>query len=470
MDVGEGRKDYEAIKGYYILQLRMDWLSRHKAEIVFHEKVVRIPLESDLVSGAMPNVKSPYRLAPLEMHELSKQLQELQDKGFIRSSHSLWGAHIDLRSGYHQLRVHEADIPRTAFRTRYGHFEFMVMPFGLTNAPVVFIDLMNQRGKVITYVSRQLKLHEKNYTTHSLELGEKELNMCQRQWIELFSDYDCKICYHPGKANVVADALSRKERVKSRRGRAMSITIQSSSGYDTIWLIVDRLTKLAHLLAIREGFKIEKLARLYIDEIVARHGVPVSIISDRDGRYHSSIQCALFEALYGRKCRSPILWAEIEESRLIGPEMVQETTDKVVWIKERLKVARDRQKSYADNRRYPLEFEVGDQVLLKVSSWKGVVRFGKKGKLAPRYVGPFEIIERIGPVAYHLRLPQELSSVHDTFHVSNLKKCLADANLHVPLEEIKLDKTLRFAEEPFKIMDREVNKLKRSKIPIVKVH
>ncbi|GJT60819.1 putative reverse transcriptase domain-containing protein [Tanacetum coccineum] len=128
--------------------------------------------------------------------------------------------------------------------------------------------------------------------------------------------------------------------------------------------------------------------------------------------------------------------AEIEESKLIGPELVQETTDKVVLIKERLKAARDRQKSYTDNRRKPLEFEVGDQVLLKASPWKGVVCLGKNGKLAPRYVGPFKILERIGPVAYRLRLPQELSNVHDTFPVSNLKKCLADANLHVPLEEI----------------------------------
>ncbi|GKG12129.1 hypothetical protein Tco_0346366 [Tanacetum coccineum] len=134
-----------------------------------------------------------------------------------------------------------------------------------------------------------------------------------------------------------------------------------------------------------------------------------------------------------------------------------------------LKAARDRQKSYADNRRKPLEFSVGDKVLLKVSPWKGVVRFGKKGKLALRYVRPFEITRRIGPVAYRLRLPQELSNIHDTFHVSNLKKCFVDANLQVPLDDIKVDKTLRFVEEPIEIMDREVKKLKRSKIPIVKV-
>ncbi|GJW20790.1 retrovirus-related pol polyprotein from transposon TNT 1-94 [Tanacetum coccineum] len=283
-------------------------------------------------------------------------------------------------------------------------------------------------------------------------------------------------------------------------------------------------------------YSTEKLARLYTDEIVARHGVPVSIISDRDARftsrlwqtfqkalgtrldmstayhpqtdgqsertiqtledmlracvidfggswdvhlplaefsynnsYHTSIRCAPFEALYGRKCRSPVLWAEIREGSLIGPELVQETTDKVVAIKERLQAARDRQKSYADNRRKPLEFEVGDRVMLKVSPWKGVVRFGKKGKLAPRYVGPFEILERIGPVAYRLRLPEELSGVHDTFHVSTLKKCLADASLHVPLNEIKVDKTLRFIEEPVEILDREIKSLKRSKISLVKV-
>ncbi|GJT37849.1 hypothetical protein Tco_0937714 [Tanacetum coccineum] len=161
--------------------------------------------------------------------------------------------------------------------------------------------------------------------------------------------------------------------------------------------------------------------------------------------------------------------AEIGESSLTRLELVQETTNKVVLVKEKPKASRDRQKSYVDYRRKPLEFEVGDRVLLRVSPWKGVVRFGKKGKLAPRYVGPFKILERIVLVAYRLRLPEELSSVHDTFHVSNLKKCLADANLHVPLNEIKVDKTLRFVEEPVEIMDREIKKLKHKKIALVKV-
>ncbi|GJR67547.1 putative reverse transcriptase domain-containing protein [Tanacetum coccineum] len=235
--------------------------------------------------------------------------------------------------------------------------------------------------------------------------------MRQRRWIELFSDYECELCYHPGKANVVADALSRKERVKPRRVRAMAMTIQS--GMKVLILAAQKEAFEQENLPSEQDYSTERLARIYIDEIVARHGVPVSIISDRDGRFTSrcwqTVQKALgtrldmstayhpqtngqsertiqtLGALYGRKCKSPVLWAEIGESSLIGPELVQETTDKVVLIKEKLKAARDHQKSYADNRRKPLEFEVGDRVMLKVSPWKGVIRFGKKGKLEPRF-------------------------------------------------------------------------------------
>ncbi|GJY93297.1 hypothetical protein Tco_0509079 [Tanacetum coccineum] len=163
------------------------------------------------------------------------------------------------------------------------------------------------------------------------------------------------------------------------------------------------------------------------------------------------------------------MWAQVGEGQLIGPELVQETTEKISQIKDKLKAARDRQKSYADKRRKPLDFSVGEYVLLKVSPWKGVIRFRKKGKLAPRFVGPFEIIERIGPVAYRLRLPAELNGVHDTFHVSNLKKCLADPTLQVPLDEIQVDAKLNFMEEPVEILEREFKKLKRSRIAIVKV-
>ncbi|GJU16549.1 putative reverse transcriptase domain-containing protein [Tanacetum coccineum] len=490
--------------------------------------------------------------------------------------------------------------------------------------------VLMQQGKVIAHYLYGTK--SVIYTNHqSLQyiFDQKELNMRQRRWIKLLSDYECEIKYHPGKANVVADALSRKARLKPRRVRAMSITIHSrlktkilealgkaskdlkapvewlrglethfkrrdDDGiyfFDRIWipsvgdvrkLIMDeahtsrysihpgadkmyhdlsRLYSVAWITSNKpenpfdgnkeednNGLstqscleaqwitKTEKLARIYINEIVARHGVPVSIILDRDGRfashlwqalqealgtrlhmstayhpqtdgqsertiqtledmlrayvmdfggswdthlpliefsynnsYHTSIKCAPFEALYGRKCRSPVIWTKVKKSQLIGPEIVQETTEKIVQIRERLKTARSRQKSYADKRRKPLEFQVGDRVLLKVSPWKGVVRFGKKGKLAPRYVGPFEIVEHVGPVAYRLKLPQELSCVHDTFHVSNLKKCLAEPDVQVPLDEIEIDENLRFVEEPIEIVDRDVKKLKRRRIPLVKV-
>nr|GEZ86808.1 putative reverse transcriptase domain-containing protein [Tanacetum cinerariifolium] len=149
---------------------------------------------------------------------------------------------------------------------------------------------------------------------------------------------------------------------------------------------------------------------------------------------------------------------------------MQETTKKIIQIKESLKTTRSRQKSDADKRRKPLEFKVGDQVLLNVSLWKGVVRFGDKGKLAPRYVGPFEIVECVGPVAYRLKLPQELSCVHDTFHVSNLKKCLAEPDVQVPLNETEIDENLHFVKEPIDIVERDVKKLKRRRILLVKVH
>ncbi|GKB60156.1 hypothetical protein Tco_0916342 [Tanacetum coccineum] len=167
--------------------------------------------------------------------------------------------------------------------------------------------------------------------------------------------------------------------------------------------------------------------------------------------YHSSIKAASFEVLYWRKCRSPICWSEVGDRQLMGPELIRETTEKIVQIKNRLLTARSRQKSYADVRRKPMEFSVGDIVMLRVSPWKGVIRFGKKGKLSPQYIRLFKIIKRISHVAYKLELPEKLHRIHNTFHVSNLKRCLADENLIIPLEETQLDDKLHFIEDHLKL-------------------
>ncbi|GKA83378.1 putative reverse transcriptase domain-containing protein [Tanacetum coccineum] len=251
---------------------------------------------------------------------------------------------------------------------------------------------------------------------------------------------------------------------------------KSSQGYDTIWVIVDRLTKSVIFTPMRETDPLDKLARMYLKEVVTRHGIPVSIICDRDPRFASnfwrSLQNALgtnLDMIYGRKCRSPVCWTEVGEAQILGPELIQETTEKIIQIKQRMQAARDRQKSYADLKRKPMEFQVGDKVMLKVSPWKGVVRFGKRGKLNPRYVGPFKVLEKVREVAYKLELPEELSRVHNTFHVSNLKKCHADEPLAVPLDGLHLDDKLHFVEEPLEIVGHEVKRLKRSRIPLVKV-
>ncbi|GJW15316.1 hypothetical protein Tco_0019449 [Tanacetum coccineum] len=812
--------------GSFDVIIGMDWLFNFKAEIIFHEKVVRIPLldgkvlrvvgerpdekarllmsakasdkkqeeivvvrdfpevflddlsglppiweiefRIELTPGATPVAKPVYRLAPSKLEELLGQLKELEDKGFIRPSSSPWGApvlfvkkkdgsfrmcidyrelnkltvknryplpriddlfdqlqgsqffsKIDLRSGYHQLRVHEDDIPKTAFRTRYGHFEFTVMPFGLTNAPAIFMDLMNrvcrsyldkfmivfiddiliysktqeehvehlrlvlellkreklctkfskcelwlrevqflrhvingngihvdpskievvknwkaprtptevrsflglagyyrrfienfskiaksltiltqksktfewgeeqelafqtlkdklcnapilalpdgpkdfmvysdasgiglgcvlmQRGKVIAYASRQLKIHENNYTTHDLELGAIMfgLNIWRHYMYGTKSViYTDLRVFSISLVNVVVDALSRKEKeavdesaglkkgldemIKLRNDGALyyldriwvplkgdvrilimdeahklkyyvhpgadkmyyDLRDRTSSGHDTIWVIVDRLTKSTHFLPMRGDYKMERLARLYLNEIVARHGVLISIISNRDSRFISRFWQSMQEALGTRLDMStahhPQTDGQSERTIQTLEDMLRVCVldfggswdvhlplveFRITIIKDRLKAARDHQKSYADKRKKPLEFRVGDYVLLKVSPWKGVVRFGKKGKLAPRSVRPFEIIEKVGLVAYRLDLPEELNGVHDTFHVLNLKKCLADPTLKVPLDEIQVDAKLNFVEEPIEILEREFKKLKRSRIAIVKV-
>nr|GEV10090.1 hypothetical protein [Tanacetum cinerariifolium] len=221
----------------------------------------------------------------------------------------------------------------------------------------------------------------------------------------------------------------------------------TSSGHDTIWVIMDRLTKFAYFLHMHEDFKMDRLVRIYLNEIVARHDVPILIISDRDSQFTSRFWHSMKEALGTRLDMSTAYHPKTDgqkvgEGQLIGLELVQETNKNISHIKDRLKATRDRQKSYTNKRRKPLEFSVGDYVLLKVLHWKGVVRFRKKEKLAPRFIIPFEVIE---------------------------KKCLADLTLQVPLDEIRVDAKLNFMEEHVEILEREFKKLKRSKITIVKV-
>ncbi|GJV44000.1 putative reverse transcriptase domain-containing protein [Tanacetum coccineum] len=259
---------------------------------------------------------------------------------------------------------------------------------------------------------------------------------------------------------------------------------KASSGHDMIWVIVDRLTKSAYFLPAKENDSMEKLTRQYLKEVVSRHGVPVSIISNRDGRFVSQFWQSLQKAFGtqfdmsmayhpktdGQSERTIQTLEDMIRACLTSPEIVRETTEKIIQIKHHLQALRDRQKRYADKRRKPLEFQVGDKFMLKVSPWKGVIRLGKRGKLNPRYIGPFKILAKVRTVAYRLELPEQLSRVHSTFHVSNLKKCLSDKPLAILLDKIHIDKKLNFIEEPVEIMDREVKRLKQTRIPIVKVH
>ncbi|GJW55840.1 putative reverse transcriptase domain-containing protein [Tanacetum coccineum] len=254
---------------------------------------------------------------------------------------------------------------------------------------------------------------------------------------------------------------------------------KSSQGFDTIWVIMDRLTKSDHFFPIRENDPLDKLARSFQKALGTDPSMSTVYHPETDGQSERTIQtlkdmlCACVID-FGKGWVKHLPLAEfsynnIEEAQLTSSEMIQETTEKIVLIKKRIQATQDRQKSYTDLKRKPMEFEVGDRVMLKVSPWKGVVQFGKRGKMNPRYVRPFKVLAKVGKVSYRLELPQELSRVHHTFHVSNMIKCYTDEPLVMPLEGIRFDNKLQFVEEPVEIMEREIKRLKRSWIPLVKV-
>ncbi|XP_073021745.1 uncharacterized protein [Primulina eburnea] len=538
-----------------------------------------IKFEINLVPGATPISKAPYRMAPAELNELKEQLQELLDKKQIRPSVSPWGA-----------PVKPEDVPKTALRTRYGHYEFTVMPFELTNAPAAFMDLMNRvfkpfldkfvvvfiddilvyspseedhkehlqltlqmlrekelyakfkkcefwlksvtflshiiskegvsvdpkkveaitgwpRPKTVTEIRSFLglagyyrkfvegfssittpltKLTQKNSKFNYSEECEKSFQMLKEKLAStpvlvlstedksftIYSDASKEglgcVLMQEGRQNTSLDARSvnkLKLNINGPGGLLQPLEIpewkwghifmdfvvglpKSRQSHNGIWVIVDRLTKSAHFLPVRMNYNLEKLATIYIDNIVRLHGVPASILSDRDprfvSRYHSSIGMATYEALYGRKCRSPLYWDEVGEKSITGPELVQETVDKVTIIKERLKIAQDRQKSWADLKRRPVEFTVGEKAYVKVSPMKEL-----------------------------LALPPDMSRIHNVFHVSQLRKYNPDPS-HVLetgplLMESNLNEKLRYDEVPIRILDTKEQVLRRRNISYVKI-
>ncbi|GKA74585.1 putative reverse transcriptase domain-containing protein [Tanacetum coccineum] len=320
--------------------------------------------------------------------------------------------------------------------------------------------VLMQREKVIAYASRQLKVHEKNYTTHDLELGAKELNLRQWRWIELLSDYDCEIRYHPGKANVVADALTVLYWWPNMKADIATYV----SKYLTCEKVKAEHQKPSGLLQQPE---IPEALGMNLDMSIAYHpqtnGQSERTIQTLEDMLHA---CVID---FGSSWDRHLPLSEVGDSQLTSPELIRDTTKKIVQIKNRLLTARSRQKSYADRRTKPLEFEVGDTVLLKVSPWKGVVHFRKREKLSPHSIGPLKILARVGPVAYTLELPKELKGIHSTFHVLNLNKYLAEGDVVVPMDETQLDDKLHMIEGLVEVVDREVKRLKQSRIPIVKV-
>nr|GEV71805.1 reverse transcriptase domain-containing protein [Tanacetum cinerariifolium] len=476
--------------GTFDFIIGMDWLVAFNAVLICDKKEVDIPVKNrtllvkvdfrvDLMPGAAPIAHVPYRLAPSEMKELSEQLKELLEKGFIRPISSPWGASnkefewgADEDEAFQKLKQDLSSALILALLESPDDFVFycnasfkgfsavlMQRDKTLKALPLWYeicyvhrsqeytIYLGPKRAKYeATAMDRTIKLrdlimnksHKSKYSIHT---GSDKRYQDMKKlywWLNIKADIATYVskCLTCSKVKVEHQRLSRVlQRPEIPKGKWEHITMdfvmvlpRTPSGYNSIWVIVDRLTKLSHFLPMKKADSMEKLTRLYLKEVVCRYGVPLSIISDRDGRFASGFWGSLQNAL----------GTNLIMITTYHPEMDGQTGITIQTFEDILCVC-------------------------------GVIRFGKRGKLSPRYMGPSKIIERIGHVAYRLELPEKLRGIHNTFHVSNLKKCLVDENLVISLEEIQLDYKWHFIEEPVEIMDREVKQLKQSRIPIVKV-
>nr|GEY37204.1 putative reverse transcriptase domain, ribonuclease H-like domain, aspartic peptidase domain protein [Tanacetum cinerariifolium] len=497
-----------------------DFLEIFPEDLPGHPPARPVEIQIDLIPRAAPVARAPYRLAPSEMKELLEQLQELSDKGFIRPSSSPWGApivfvkkkngsfrmcinyrelnkltvknryplpriddlfdqlqgssiysKIDLRSGYHQLRVREQDIPKTTFRTRYGHYEFQVIPFGLTNTHAVFMDLMNRvqfLGHVIdsrgihvdlakiefikdwsspktpteirqflglagyyrrfiegfSKISKSMtKLTQKGI---KFDWGEKEENafqlikqkLCSASILALPEGNKDFVVYCDASHKGLGAVLMQREKKSFHKALGTNPDMSTAYHPETDGQSERTIQTLEDMLRMRViGFGKGWVKHLPLVKF------------SYNNSYHAIIKVAPYEALYGKKCRSSVCWAEVGEAQLTGPEMIQEMTKNIILIKQRIQAAQDRQKA---------------MLVESESRWNS--------KLGIR-----------------LELPQKLSRVHHTFHVSNLKKCYADELLAMPLEGVHIDETLQFVKEHVEIMEREIERLKQSQIPLVKV-